>query len=140
MQLVKRLSPRRLIAVMQRRGLWGLLTLVLALLACYGTLVVLALLSMIGITLVVREDVWAGTIMLFVLLSASVVVLGIKRHHVVALLVPVVIGVTLIAYVMFSTYNLVLEISGFVLLGIAIIWDYRLRREMTLYQKQNDSS
>lgn len=36
-QLARRSNPGRLIAAMQRRGLWGLLALALALLSCYGT-------------------------------------------------------------------------------------------------------
>lgn len=131
MQIARRFSPRRLIAAVQRRGLWGLIALVLALLACYGTLALVALLSMLGITLAVREDAWAGTIMLFVVLTAGVVASGIKKHHGLVPLVLAVTGAILISYVMFGTYNLILEICGFVLLGIATIWDYKLRQAVT---------
>lgn len=131
-QIARQYSPGRLIAAAQRRGLWGLFALALALLACYGTLAVITLLSILGITLAVREDVWAGTIMLFVVSAAIVVAAGIKKHHAIGPLVPAVIGVALIGYVMFAAYSLTLEISGFVLLGIATYWDYRLRQAAVL--------
>ena len=124
-----------MLAAIHHRGFWGILTWILALLSCYGTLAVLALLSMLGITLAIREDIWLGIIMLFVTLSACIVALGVKQHHAIGPLVPAVIGVVLIAYVMFHTYYLVLEICGFILLGIAVLWDYRLRRAMTLHQR-----
>lgn len=127
-QIARQYSPGRLIAAAQRRGLWGLFALALALLACYGTLAVITLFSILGITIAIREDLWAGTIMLFVVLSAIVVATGIKKHHAIRPLIPALIGVALIAYVMFATYSLALEISGFVLLGIATVWDHRLRR------------
>lgn len=120
-----------MITFIHRRGLWGLLTWALALLSCYGTLAVLALFSMLGITLVIREDAWAGIIMLFLLLSVFVVALGMKKHHKVAPVITAVIGVMFITYAMFGTYHLVLELCGFILLGIANYWDYNLRRTMT---------
>ena len=112
----------------------------LALLSCYGTLAVITLLSMLGITLAVQEDIWTGTIMFFVLLSACIVASGKKKHHIVGPLILAVFGVILIAYLMFITYNLVFEICGFVLLGIATLWDYRLRRKMILNQKLSNNS
>lgn len=127
-------DSKPLIVAIHRRGLWGLITWALALLSCYGTLAILALFSMLGMTLMIREDIWAGIIMVFVSLSAIVVALGIKQHRKVAPLISAVIGVMLIIYSMIITYYLVLEILGFALLGIATLWDYRLRRSVTLHQ------
>jgi hypothetical protein len=49
---MRRLSPVRALDACRRRGLWGMLGLVAAVLACYGTLALVGLLSAMGASLV----------------------------------------------------------------------------------------
>lgn len=109
-----------------------MLALLLAVLACYGTLALIAALSLLGITLVVHEGAWAAAIVSFSLLAAAVVGLGMRRHRSVGPLVPALAGAGLIIYVMFSSYSRVIEIAGFALLGLATFWDFRLRRAVSI--------
>lgn len=131
-RFARRIDPRRLAKAVQRRGLGGMLALLLAVLACYGTLALIAALSLLGITLVVHEGAWAAAIVSFSLLAAAVVGLGMRRHRSVGPLVPALAGAGLIIYVMFSSYSRVIEIAGFALLGLATFWDFRLRRAVSI--------
>ncbi len=128
MQLARRLEPRRLAAAVQRRGLWGLIALVLAILACYGTLAVIVLLSFAGVTVVVDERGWATAIFAFALLTVAVIALGMRRHHARGPMLPALAASALIAYAMFFDYSRGVELAGFVLLTLAALWDWRLRR------------
>lgn len=121
------LHPRRLVRAVRERGLSGTVALVLSIVACYGTLAAVALLSALGVTLSVNTGLWAGAIVLFALLATAVVGLGFRRHHALAPLVPALAGTALLAYVMFVRFDRVLELVSFVLLAAAVYWDYRLR-------------
>jgi arsenite methyltransferase len=101
---------------------------ILAIAACYGTLLVVAALSLLGTTLVVHEGAWAGAISLFALLAVVGMALGYRRHHMLAPLVIAVISLALILWVMFGSYNRIIELIGFTGLIIAATWDWRLKR------------
>ena len=79
-QWAKRMDPRRLIADIQRRGLWGTVSLLLAALTCYGTLALVGVLSAMGVGLAVNESLWAGGIILFAILATVIVALGMRKH------------------------------------------------------------
>ena len=104
---------------------------ILAIVACYGTLLVITTLSLLGITLVVHEGAWAGAISLFALLAVVGVALGYRRHHMLAPLVIGVVSLALILWVMFGSYNRIIEVIGFTGLIIAATWDWRLKRRKT---------
>lgn len=123
-----RLDPRRAWRRLQRRGLLGLAALSLALLSCYGTLALVALLPLLGIGLALDEGLWAGAIALFVLLSLAALAAGL-RHRVGPL--PLLLGSTgggLVLYALFVDYHGLVELAGFLLLGAAVAWDLRRRR------------
>ncbi|QTF92020.1 MerC family mercury resistance protein, partial [Halomonas sp. BM-2019] len=123
-----RLDPRRAWRRIQRRGLLGLAALALALLSCYGTLALVALLPLLGIGLALDDGLWAGTIALFVLLSLAALVAGL-RHRVGPQ--PLLLGAAgggLVLYALFVDYHALVELAGFVLLGGAVLWDLRRRR------------
>ena len=132
----KRLDPRRILRDIRLRGLWGILSLGMALLACYGTLGLVALLSALGVGLAVDEGIWAGAILLFAWLACAVIALGIRKH---GSFVPLIIGVagsSLLTYTMLLDYRVAIEIAGFVLLAAATVYDYRQRRWSTVKNRE----
>lgn len=101
---------------------------VLSIVACYGTLLVIGALSLLGISLAVHTGVWAGAISLFAVLAVVGVALGYKRHRTAAPLVLGVIGLGLIVWVVFGSYSRLLELIAFAILIAAAAWDWRLKR------------
>jgi hypothetical protein len=101
---------------------------VLSVAACYGTLLVISILSLLGVSLAVNTGLWAGTIVLFAVLAAAGVALGYRRHCRPGPAILAVAGAALIAWVMFGSFDRVLEVIGFLALVSATIWDWRLKR------------
>ena len=104
---------------------------ILALCACYGTLGLVALLSMMGVTVAVHEGAWAGTISVFAVLAVGGMALGYRRHGALPPLVLAALGAALIVWVMFGVYHLAVELAGFALLVVATFWDWRVKQKGT---------
>lgn len=103
----------------------------LAVLSCYGTTVLIGLLSLLGISLAINERAWAGAISLFAVLSAIAIASSYRRHRVTGPLAFGAIGLALILWVMYGSYSRIIELAGFVLLVAATLWDWRVRKEPT---------
>lgn len=97
----------------------------LALLSCYGTTVLIGLLSLVGVTLAINEGVWAGAIAIFAALATLAIAASCRRHRVVGPTAIAALGLGLILWVMFGSYSRVIELVGFVLLVAATLWDWR---------------
>ncbi|MBF8223100.1 MerC family mercury resistance protein [Halomonas sp. 328] len=124
----RRLDPRRLWRRLRGHGLVGVLALGLALLSCYGTLALVALLPLLGLHLSLNEGLWAGAIGVFVLLTLGVVVAsGIHRRQAAPALLGLG-GALLVGHALFVDYQAWRELVGFLLLGGAVLWDLRRRR------------
>ncbi|MGH8502966.1 MAG: MerC family mercury resistance protein [Gammaproteobacteria bacterium] len=126
-QLAQRGDPRRLARSIGRRGLWGMAALVLALIACYGTLMAVSLLPLVGLTWAVDEQLWAGAIILFAGMAAVAVAAGARKHRSFMPLLLAVVGAGLIACTMLGFYHRAAELLGFALMAGAVFWDLRLR-------------
>ncbi len=100
----------------------------LSIVACYGTLFTISVLSALGVTLVVHDGAWAGAISLFAVLAVAGVFLGYRRHRTLAPLVLAAIGAAIILWVMLGSYDRILELIGFGALIAGAIWDWRLKR------------
>jgi arsenite methyltransferase len=129
-QLARRLDPRRIAAAIERRGLAGAVALGLAACACYGTLAALAMLSVLGVTLVVNDAAVAGIVALLAVLTAAVVGLGMRKHGSAVPVMLAAVGATLVAYAMLVKYDWRIELAGFVLVAAAVALDWRLRRHV----------
>ena len=127
-QWAKRIDPRRILRDIRMHGLWGMLTLTMALLACYGTLALVGLMSALGVGLAVDEGVWAGAILLFAWLVCVVIALGPRKHGSFGPLVIGLAGSGLLTYTMLLDYRLAIELAGFALLAFATGYDYHQRR------------
>ncbi|WP_111414017.1 MerC family mercury resistance protein [Billgrantia lactosivorans] len=124
----RRLDPRRWMRLWYRRGLLGILALLLALLSCYGTLALLLLLPLLGVHLAFDEGLWAGAIAALALLTLASVVAGLRRHSTPWPSLVGSVGTLLVLHALFVDYSMTQEFSGFLLLGVAVAWDIRERR------------
>lgn len=109
----------------------------LSFVACYGTLALVAVLSMLGVTLAVNVHVWAAIIVAFALLAVLGVTLGYRRHRNANPARLAVVGAALVIWAMYGADAIksllgvpgtVVEIAGFAALIAAAYWDWRLKR------------
>jgi len=98
---------------------------VLAILSCYGTTVLIGLLSLLGLSLAVDERVWAGAISVFAALAAVAIAASYRRRHSIGPGAVAVGGLALILWVMYGSYSRIIELAGFALLIVATLWDWR---------------
>jgi hypothetical protein len=97
----------------------------LAVLSCYGTAVLIGLLSLLGVSLALDEGIWAGAISLFAALATIAIAASYRRHRIIGPTVIAALGLGLILWVMYGSYSRVIELAGFVLLIVATLWDWR---------------
>ena len=100
----------------------------MSLIACYGTLALLAILAALGITIALNEAVWAALIIAFAALASAALALGYARHRLPWPLLAGALGTAAIAYAMFVDYSRALELIGFAVLCVGVYWDWRARR------------
>lgn len=106
-----------------------MISLVLALLACYGTLMAVALLPLLGLGLALNEGIWAAVIVLFVVATLLALIAGIRRQHSVGPPLLGAIAAGIVIYALWVDYHVLTELVGFVLLMAATGWNlYRRRR------------
>jgi rhodanese-related sulfurtransferase len=99
----------------------------LAIFACYGTTLLIGLLSLLGISLAVDERAWAGAIGVFSLLTAIAITMSYRRQRVIGPAISAAVGLVLILWVMYGSYSRLVELLGFALLVVATLWDWRAR-------------
>ena len=126
--LRRRADPRRLVRHLGRRGLWGIVALILALAACYGAIAALAGLSLLGVTIVLNKSAWALAITGLAVATALFVIAGWCKHKRLGPCLLAGCGAALIAYVMTVNYDAVIEAVGFAFLAAGTLWDFRIRR------------
>lgn len=100
----------------------------LAVLACYGTLATVALLSAMGVAIAVNEGVWAGAIVVFALLALAGLVLNWRRHRALPPLLLGIVGAGLIVFTMTISYSQPVEIGGFAILILAALLDWKAKQ------------
>jgi len=101
----------------------------LALLSCYGTTVLIGLLSLMGVSLAVNPRAGAATIVFLAGLAVVRLLLQWWHNRRIGPVAMAVLALGLIAWVMVRSYNALLEAVGFASLLAAVIWDasrYRL--------------
>lgn len=105
----------------------------LAVLACYGTTVLIGLLSLLGVTLAIYDGVWAGAIDIFAALATVAIAASYRRHRILGPTAVAALGLALILWVMFGSYSRLIELVGYVLMIASTMWDWRaaMRRSGT---------
>lgn len=98
---------------------------VLAILSCYGTTLIIGLLSALGISLAVDERAWAGAISILAALAAVAIAASCRRRGSIGPAAIAAVGLVLILWVMYGSYDRIVELAGFALLVVAALWDWR---------------
>jgi hypothetical protein len=122
----------------QQKASWlaGASTL-LSIAVCYGTLGLIAVLSLMGVTLAVNDHIWAGVIVAFALLAVLGVALGAMKHRKVSPVFLALAGAGLVIWAMYGADGIidllgvpsfVVEVAGFAALIAAAWGDWRLNR------------
>lgn len=124
-RLAQRLDPRRPLRSLRRRGLVGTLALLIAVLACYGSIAAVALLSLAGFTLAVNEAAVGGVVVAFVALAVAAIAAGWRKHARASPVVAALAGGALVAYAHLAAFSYAVEFAGFVLVALAIFLDRR---------------
>ena len=101
---------------------------ILSLAACYGTLALISILGALGIVIAVNDALWAGAIVGFAILAVIGLSLGLMRHRKPWPILLGALGAAVIAYTMYVNYDRMIEIAGFILLGLAAFWDWRIKK------------
>jgi arsenite methyltransferase len=124
LRLPYRLRPRRL--GIGDRGLWGAVAVVGALVACYGTMALLALLSLLGLSVTLDPGLWATTIAVAATLAVVATAFNLTRHGQPWPLLVAGLGAAAIGYAMFGAYDPIVEGLGFAALIGAVAFDLYL--------------
>lgn len=125
---LRRLNPHRVLARLARRGFMGVLAVGLAVLTCYGTLAAVTLLAMVGAGRALDETLWAGAIALFSGLAVAAIATGMRHHGKPGPTATALAGAGAVLYALFVDYKAALELTGFVLMALAVWRDIVLRR------------
>lgn len=124
-------NPRRgLLSRLWSRGLFGIAAMIMAAVACYGTLALAALLSLLGVSLALNDTLWSGAIALFTALAVLAILPGMRRHRSPAPVLGAAVGAGLIIHALYVHYSALIELGGFLVLAMAAIRDAHLRRRV----------
>jgi hypothetical protein len=104
------------------------LAAILSILACYGTLAFVTIMSIFGVTIKIHGGVWAGVITLFAWLVVLSIAINYRYLRANGPLMLAVVGAAIITVVMFVTFNRFLEITGFAALIASSLWERRVKR------------
>ena len=113
---------------LQRLGRYSAVAVVLSIVACYGTLALVAILSLAGVTMSVHEGAWAAVIVGLAWIAVLAMGVNIRSIGSFGPFVLADIGALLVSWVMIVDYSRVLEVVGFALLIVAALRDRQLRR------------
>jgi len=100
-------------------------TAVLAFIACNGSIIILAILSLLGVTVAINTDVQAAVISLFAVLTLIFVSLGYRNHRISGPLILSAVGALIIVGSMYILFNKIAESLGLLALIISAIWNWR---------------
>jgi SAM-dependent methyltransferase len=125
---LRRLSPLAIGRRASQHGIVGLLATFGALAACYGALVLIAGLALLGVAVPLNTQVWTAAIVLLSILAPVGLGLNWRAHRRIGPLVAVAAGVLLVLYAFFRHYDWRIEAAGFAIMLGAALWDRWLYR------------
>ena len=106
----------------------GSVTSLLAVVACYGTLAAVALLSVIGISIEIDEGLLAKLISSLLLLALAGIAYSYRVHRHPGPLLLGIASAALLLWVFYGSYSKPLELTGFIALVFASVWDFRAKK------------
>lgn len=126
-----------------QRGRLPAVSLIFAFVTCYGTLALVAILSVFGVALRINDMLWGAIITVASAISWLALARNASRHGRITPALLGFLGLCAIAWTMMIRYRFGLEIAGFGGLLGGVLWDRQccLRRgERTDEQKRPDES
>ena len=102
----------------------GSVTGLLTVSACYGTLATVALLSVIGISIEINEGLLVKLISGLLILTLAGMVYSYRAHRNLCPLLLSIASAALLLWVFYGVYSKPLELTGFIVLVIASVWDF----------------
>lgn len=106
----------------------GSATSLLAVVTCYGTLAAVALLSFVGISVELDEGLLVKLITGLLVLALAGMGYSYRIHRHPGPLVLSVASASLLLWVFYGNYSKSLELTGFIALIIASLWDFRAKK------------
>jgi arsenite methyltransferase len=100
-----------------------------AMLACYGTMALVGILALLGISIAVNPVAMAGAISAFALFAVLVILVSAKRVSHYGPSVLAIAGAGFILWAMWKNYHWLTELVGFALIVCGTWWDWRMRKE-----------
>lgn len=108
----------------------GSATSLLAVLACYGTLAAVGLLSVIGISVELDEGLLVRLISGLLILALAGMLYSYSVHRHPGPLLLSVASAALLLWVFYGPYSKPLELTGFAFLVVASVWDFRAKKRV----------
>ena len=106
----------------------GSATSLLAVVACYGTLATVALLSVIGISIEIDEGLLVKLVSGLLVLALAGMGYSYSLHWHPGPLLLSVAAAALLLWVFYGSYSKPLELTGFAALVAASVWDFRAKK------------
>ena len=100
----------------------------LAFLACNGTLILIAVLSAIGISISINPHLQAAAVSLFAVVTLVLVFIDVKKHQNLGPLILAAVASATLIGTMYIYFNKIIESIGLLELLIAAIWSWLLSR------------
>lgn len=100
-------------------------TAILAFLACNCAFILVAVLSVFGITIAINPHVQAAMVSLFAVLTLGFVLLNYRKHRVPGPMILSVLGAVLVVGTMYISFNKIIETVGLLALIASAIWSWR---------------
>lgn len=118
----------------KRLGWIGPVTGLLAVMTCYGTLAAVALLSVIGVSVELDEGFLMKMISGLLALALAGMGYSYRIHRHPGPLLLSIVSATMLGWVFYGSSSKPLELTGFVMLAAASIWDFRAKRRVCMDQ------
>jgi rhodanese-related sulfurtransferase len=100
----------------------------LAFVSCYGTALLIGLLSIFGVFVTIDQRAWAGAISAFAALAVVFIAASGRRRRIAGPVVVAGIGLAFILWAMYGAESRAVELAGFASLVAATLWDLKSRR------------
>ena len=108
----------------------GSVTSLLAVVACYGTLAAVALLSLLGVGVDISEATLVKLITALLILALLGMSYSYRLHRHPGPLLLSVVAAALLFWVFYGIYLKSLELTGFACLIVASVWDFRVKKKI----------
>lgn len=114
----------------------GSATSLIAVIACYGTLAAVALLSLVGVSVKLDESFMVKLVTALLILALVGMGNSFRLHRHAGPLLLSLAAAAVLLLVFYAKYSRPLELTGFALLVIASVWDFRVRKRSCVCREE----